>query len=109
MLTNPLLDEWRAKAADRRAEGIEIAAKIYELVANQLEVYERERELESLGLERASQESGYSTSHLQRLVAENRLPNAGQPHKPRIQRRHLPRKPGAFGPDLLGIAKGELP
>lgn len=47
---------------------------------------------ELLTLAVAAAESGYSVDHLQRLVAEGEIPNAGQKGKPRIRRADLPRK-----------------
>jgi len=107
MITNPLPAEFRTTAADRRSEGDEHAARIYEICANRVETYERERALECLTLNEAAGESGFSVSHLGRLVSEGRVPNAGERYSPRIRREDLPRKPGACGPKLLGKARGE--
>lgn len=64
-----------------------------------MEAYERERELEALTLEQAAQESGYSYSQLQKLLAGGTLPNVGAKNHPRVRRGALPRKPGTQQPD----------
>jgi hypothetical protein len=110
MLSHPLADRWRARAQERHAEGLDAVAKIYERCADELDAYERTRALEALTLREAAAESGYTQSHLSRLLAEGKLVNAGQPYAPRIIRRDLPRKPNAAPkagngePDLVGEA-----
>ncbi len=79
-----LREQW---GAEEQAKGAEAAVGIIERRV-------REAQLESLSLEQASAESGYSVDHLGRLVREGILPNAGEPYAPRIRRCDLPRKPG---------------
>ena len=79
-----LREQW---GAEDQAKGAEAAVGIIERRV-------REAQLESLSLEQASAESGYSVDHLGRLVREGILPNAGEPYAPRIRRCDLPRKPG---------------
>ena len=52
---------------------------------------------EVLTLDEAAARSGYSPSHLGRLVRQGTIPNAGRAHAPRIRARDLPpRKPGGL-------------
>lgn len=55
-----------------------------------------------LSLNEAARESGYSAEHLQRLVANGDIPNAGQKGKPRVRRGDLPKKAvaGNRGPSV---------
>jgi len=48
---------------------------------------------ELLDLAAAATESGYSKSHIARLIRDGRLSNAGKPHAPVVRRADLPRKP----------------
>ena len=85
-------------------------ATLYEKVARELDEYEQQRALECLTLEEAAIASGYSQAHLQRLVAEGTIPNAGATHRPRIRRQDLPRKPRSRAegmPRLLDKARGQ--
>src|SRR3989442_492804 len=89
-----LAARWREEATVLRHRGAEAQAVALESCAAELEAYERERGLEQLTLEQAAAESGYSYSQLQKLVASGALANVGEPHKPRVRRGELPRKPG---------------
>ncbi len=69
----------------------------------------REQALEALTLNEASEESGYSYSALQKMVADGKLPNLGDRNRPRVRRGDLPRKAGQLPrgpsdgePDLAG-------
>ncbi len=88
-----LVARWREQAAAYEQDG-QPGARLLHRVANELEATLREHELEALTLEQAEAESGYSYSRLQQLVADGTIPNAGDRHRPRIRRAHLPRKPG---------------
>jgi hypothetical protein len=88
-------------------------ATLLESCADDLETVLRERELEALTLKEASQESGYSYSALQKMVANNTLANVGDAYRPRVRRGDLPRKPGQLlrpdadsEPDLVGRILG---
>lgn len=101
---------WRAEAAVLRHRAATGYAEVLESCAVELEEYEREHELEALTLDQAVAESGYAYSALQKMVTQGRVPNAGAPHRPRIHRKDLPKKPqGAFsqdgsaGPDLAAL------
>ena len=97
-LTRPspiaLIAKWRADAAVLRHRGAEALAVSLESCAAELETLAREWDIEALTLEQAAQESGFSYSHLQHLVAAKRLRNAGTARRPRIRRADLPRKAG---------------
>ncbi len=83
-----LREQW---GAEEQAKGAEAAVAIIERRVG-------EAQLESLSLEQASAESGYSVDHLGRLVRDGTIPNAGEPYAPRIRRCDLPRKPGFDAP-----------
>ncbi len=83
---------WRAKAIDLRAFGAEEQAKTLEWCAGGLEESLKEHDEESLNLQDAAAESGYSYSSLQGKVASGAIPNVGEKGAPRVRRRDLPRK-----------------
>lgn len=88
-----LIKRWRDEAAVLRRYASEAQADVVERLARELEAALKESELEELTLEQAQSETGFAYSTLQRMVAEGRIPNAGDRHKPRIRRRDLPKKP----------------
>jgi hypothetical protein len=104
-----LTRRWRDDAALLRRRGAEAQAIALESCALDLEEEDRRLSLETLTLEQAEGESGYSYGALQKMVGDGRLPNAGGPHRPRIRRCDLPKKPRtgretAKGePDLAGL------
>ena len=84
---------WRTEAAALRRRGAAGPAETLESCAAELEEYERERDLEALTLDEAAAVSGYTYSALEKMVREGRIPNAGEPHRPRVRRGDLPKKP----------------
>ncbi len=62
--------------------------------ADEIEARALTHALEELSLRDAAEESGYTRSHLKRLLREQDIPNSGNEGEPRIQRGHLPKKPG---------------
>jgi hypothetical protein len=72
----------------------EQAACAWERAAEKVEEALKDSSLELLSLEEAEVESGYTRSHLRRLLRERVIPNSGTESDPRIQRNNLPRKPG---------------
>lgn len=72
----------------------EQAACAWEKAAEKLESVLGEARTETLTLGEAEAESGYSRSHLRRLIRDGVVPNAGSENRPQILRRNLPRKPG---------------
>ena len=95
-MTGPtdLATRWRDEAATFRKRGAGAQAVLLESCAEELETVLRERDLEALTLQGASEESGYSYSALQKMVAEGKLPNRGDKNRPRVRRGDLPRKAG---------------
>lgn len=83
---------WRHDAARFRGYGPSAQADVLEACAVQLEAAIREHDLEALTLEQAENESGYSYSALQKMLASGELENVGGKGKPRVQRKDLPRK-----------------
>jgi len=96
-----LPQEFRDNAmAARRLTGSEAAAHVWEEAAAEVEHGLGEALLEPLTLVAAALESGYTRSHLNRMLRDGKLPNSGTEGEPLILRMHLPRKPG------FGIAEG---
>lgn len=88
-----LADEWEEEAERIRDRyGQEELARICETHAAELRTRIREHLDEKLTLQEAAEESGYSKSHLQHLVADGEIPNAGEKGRPRIRRGDLPLK-----------------
>lgn len=81
------------------------AAKAYEDAASVFERWLEGQRLEPLDLATAEVESGYTRSHLRRMLKDGTIRNAGTEDSPRILRAHLPRKPGyGVPPDDITIA-----
>lgn len=100
-----LVARWRAEVDLLRRRGVKELAAGLESYTDELEQVLVEADLEELTLDQASEESGYSKAHLGRLIAADRLPNAGKRNAPRIKRGDLPKKPEdtmVDGPDLVG-------
>ncbi len=100
---------WRQEAEILRRNEATAQAKVKEDCAEQLEIWEREYQLAALSLRDAVKESGVSYSALQKMLADGRVHNVGEKHRPRIRRGDLPTKPGRLsarstgeGPDLAG-------
>jgi len=90
-----LITLWRNRAEEARdLYAIEFAARAYEKAAEELEERLAGTMMELLTLEEAEVESGYTRSHLRRLMREGTIPNAGNDIGPMILRAHVPRKPG---------------
>lgn len=87
-----LPENWRALAQQQRSLGADAQARTLEWCADQLAASLRRRDEEVLSLQRAAQESGYSTDHLGRLLREGKIPNSGRKSKPMIRRIDLPHK-----------------
>ena len=98
-----LVQRWRDEVTLLRRRGADAQAATLESCATELEEEIRHLSLEALTLAQAERESGYSYHALQKMVADGRLPTAWIPHRPRIRRRVLPKKPS---PDREG-ARGE--
>jgi hypothetical protein len=102
-----LVADWRARADQLRRYAPEVA-NAWEDAATELEAFARRMESEGLTLSVAAAESGYSASHLSRLVGEGSLLNVGKPHAPRIRRGDLPRKPPKPRSDSVVDLAGDI-
>lgn len=89
-----LAQGWREEAETLRSAGANSLAKLSDRHATEVEAADGARRFDPLTLEEASEIGGYSYEHLQRLVADGKLANAGVKGSPRIYRRDVPRKPG---------------
>lgn len=89
---------WREKAAELSKYGAGGQATLLAECAAQLETAEREHGFETLTIEAASIESGFSYSSLQQKLASGELENVGKKGSPRVQRCALPRKAGSAQP-----------
>jgi hypothetical protein len=94
VFVNPLVARWRAEA-DRLEKLGQQGAGLAREYADELEQAARQWELEALTLEAAAAESGYSYSHLQRLISGGIVDNVGRRGAPRVRRCDIPRKPRA--------------
>ena len=83
---------WRRHAKALRRYASESPAVALERCAAELEDTLRKRDETTFSLVEAARESGYTATHLGRLVRDGRIPNAGRPGAPRIARKDLPRK-----------------
>lgn len=92
---------WRARADQlRRWAAAEGAACALEQAAAELEHTLWLAGDTPLTLDEAARESGYSKDHLERLIRDATIPNAGRRNAPRVRRCDLPRKPGTATPSL---------
>lgn len=94
--------QWRREAALLRRRGAAAQAETLESCAVELEAWEHQRALETLTLEEAEHESGYSYSALEKMVRRGELENVGEKGRPRVRRGDLPRKVRHEAPDLAG-------
>lgn len=101
MKPSDIVAHWRTEASVLRSRyADERGAALFELHAQELEEAIAKGAEEILNLEEAASESGYSSRHLGRLVADGRIPNAGRKHAPGIRRRDLPARPGRAAPEV---------
>jgi hypothetical protein len=56
----------------------------------------------------AARESGYSESHLFHLLESHRIPNAGDPNRPRVRRADLPKKRRGRSPSLITRDRAQM-
>lgn len=90
-----LVTRWRNEAATVERCGCESIGKLIRRLTIELEEALRDDQDETLTLAEAALESGYSVEHLRKLLAKDRIPNAGEKGRPRICRRDLPARPVA--------------
>lgn len=85
------LSEIRSKAAElRESFGDEARARALEWAALRVERAIREQADEPLTLAQAAARSGYSASHISRLIRDGKLPNLGRRGTPRVRAGDLP-------------------
>lgn len=89
-----LAESWRADANKFKEWGDERPAHILLRVADQLASAIEQADEEPLSLASAATASGYSPSHIGRLIRTGTIPNAGRPNAPAVRRRDLPVKAG---------------
>lgn len=97
--------ELRRKAEFLRLLGAGGHAEAVEHCVERIEDSWLQWQSQKLTVAEAAEASGYSEPHIRRLLAENRLKNAGSAGRPRIRRADLPRKPrrrSAGEVDLIG-------
>ena len=88
-----LPNTWRARAQQLQDWGSgDGLARAWELAAIELEQSLRQQRDETLNLQDAARESGYSAEHLGELIRQGRIANSGRTNAPRILRTHLPIK-----------------
>ena len=93
MTHDDLVARLRSDSVTLQRYGATTSADAVEHCADLLEEVNREVDDERLTLARGASEGGYSKSHLGRLLADKKIPNAGHKGAPRIRRADLPRKP----------------
>ncbi len=87
---------WKTEAdALAQRYGDDRAARLFRMLAAELEEAIRDTQDETLTLDEAAAVSGYTNSHLRHLVADGSIPNAGRRGAPRIRRSAVPIKPGS--------------
>jgi len=87
-----LAERWRHDAARLTEYGATEHARLLLKCASELEATEREHGLETLTIESAATESGFSYSSLQKRLASGEIENVGTKGSPRVRRGDLPRK-----------------
>ena len=89
---------WRERAQCLSDFGDPNSARLWQIVAAELEQALRVLGEDTLTLVEAAQLSGYSADHLGSLVRRGKLPNVGRKNAPRIRRSDLPiKKPTRLG------------
>ena len=103
MLPVDLPSYFRDKAEELRSDfAAEGRARAVEWCADKIQEALETGWSEELSLKDAEAESGYSRSHLRRMLREGTLINVGTERHPRITRGSLPRKPGHGGVSWTG-------
>lgn len=96
---NALAKDWRHEAENlRNRYGDDRLASLCEAHAAELESLVKDQLHEELTLKQAARVSGYSYSHLRRLMDGGELPNAGMEGHPRVRLGDLPFKAGRAAP-----------
>ncbi len=96
-----LARQWREEAGVLRRRSAPTQADVLESCAAELESWTLERDLETMTLHQAAQESGFSYSALEKNVRRGAIINVGKKGAPRIRRGDLSRKQVPPGPQLV--------
>jgi len=97
-----LVQEWLEEAERIRSRyRDESLAALCEAHARELEVALRTSLDEEVTLSRAAELSGYSKSHLRRLMDQGVIPNVGKPGSPRLRLGDLPFRPKRMTTDRV--------
>ena len=88
------MQTWQAEASSLRAWGASDCARVLERCVSELGDGLATWQDEQLSLSKASEESGYSISHLRRLVSQGILADVADAGPVQLRRGDLPRKPG---------------
>src|SRR5688572_19067254 len=83
---------WRREAENAKAIAADMAARVFERCATDLESAVASERDEPLTLAESARESGLSAERLRHRVAAGEIPNAGRKGAPRIRRGDLPTK-----------------
>lgn len=95
-----LVKEWQTEAERiRRRYQDESLAGLCEAHARELDAAMRRSLDEEVTLADAAELSGYSKSHLRRLMDDGTIPNVGERGAPRVRVRDLPFKPARMTAD----------
>lgn len=90
-----LIHNWKEEAEVVRTRyRDETLASLCETHARELEMALRQSDEEAVSLRRAAEISGYSYSHIRRLMDGGTLTNVGEPGNPKVLVGELPIKPG---------------
>ena len=93
-MSTSLPDSWRSEADVLDRRGAPNQAEVLRSCADELEAYERERNLELLTLDAAADATGYTRNALEKQIQRGDLRNYGKQGHPRVRRGELGRKPG---------------
>src|SRR5690348_11147820 len=94
MVVSSLPAEWRRRASElEKIQAVVPAAVLLRECANQLDDT-LQSEADSVSLKEAAALGGFTSDHIQRLVAKGQLENVGRKGKPRIRRVDVPIKAG---------------
>lgn len=105
---NALVKKWRNESETLRYRySDERLASLCESHARELEVALRTSLSRQVTLNRAAEISGYSKSHLRRLMDQGTIPNVGEPGAPRVRVSDLPFKTGKMTTGRLLRAEDE--
>jgi hypothetical protein len=91
-------ETWSERACEFDRHGQEAAATVMRALATELAERCSQYLAESLSLQTAASETGFTRDHLARLVRQGVLKNRGKKGAPRVSRRELPVRPALAQP-----------